>query len=205
MPQPRSQPTVVEPHQVEIVVELMVGAFFDDPLWSWAFPDPLRRREQHRQLWRLCIEGAVRYPWVWLSEGHAAASVWIPPGGTELSEEQSERFEPMLNDLAGPDAQRVFEAFGLLENEHPHDQEHYYLSMLGTDPRQLGHGHGLGLLADNLSTIDVEGLPAYLEASNPGNVALYRRHGFEVVSTCAISGGPEVTTMWRPPQPAAVS
>jgi ribosomal protein S18 acetylase RimI-like enzyme len=201
MSQPRGRPTVVEADQAEIVVEIMVGAFFDDPLWSWAFPDPSRRREQHRELWRLCVEGALRYPSVWLSEEDAAASVWIPPGGTELSEEQQARFGPLVNDIAGPEAQRVFDAFALLENEHPHDEQHYYLSLLGTDPRHRGHGYGLGLLADNLTAIDAEGRPAYLEASNPGNVALYQRYGFEVVTTCSIAGGPDVTTMWRPRQP----
>ena len=199
MPQPPSGPTVVEAEQAEIVVEILVGAFFDDPLWSWAFPDTSRRREQHRELWRLCVEGALRYSSVWLSEGEAAASVWIPPGGSELSDEQQARFEPLVNEIAGPEAQRVFDAFGLLEAEHPHDQPHYYLSLLGTDPRQRGRGHGLGLLADNLTVIDTEGMPAYLEASNPANVALYQRHGFEVVTTCSIADGPEVTTMWRKP------
>jgi ribosomal protein S18 acetylase RimI-like enzyme len=207
MPQPLGRPVVVEARQVDVVAEVaevMVGAFFHDPLWSWAFPDPLRRREQHRQLWRLCVEGAVRYRSVWLSAGHEAAAVWIPPGGTELSSEQEARFEPLVTDIAGPEAQRVFDAFALLENEHPHDEPHYYLSMLGTDPRHLGHGHGLGLLADNLTAIDAAGRPAYLEASNPANVALYERYGFEVVTTCAIPGGPEVTTMWRPAQQSAV-
>jgi ribosomal protein S18 acetylase RimI-like enzyme len=196
MPQSGGEPTVVEPPQVEIVVELMVGAFFEDPLWSWAFPDLLRRGEQQRQLWRLCIEGAVRYPWVWLSHTGAAASVWIPPGGTELSEEQAARFEPLVNELAGSDAQRVFDAFALLEAVHP-QAPHYYLSMLGTDPHRLGHGYGLSLLAANLAAIDEEGMPAYLEASNPANVALYQRHGFEVVTTTAPSDGPHITTMWR--------
>jgi ribosomal protein S18 acetylase RimI-like enzyme len=201
MPQPRGRPTVVEANRVEIVVDIMVVAFFDDPLWSWAFPNALRRREQHRELWRLCVEGAVRYPSVWLSEGQTAASVWIPPGGTELSEEQQARFGPMVNEMAGLEAQRVFDAFALLENEHPHDEPHYYLSLLGTDPDHRGHGYGLRLLADNLTTIDAEAMPAYLEASNPGNVALYQRYGFEVVTTCSIPRGPEVTTMWRPRQP----
>jgi ribosomal protein S18 acetylase RimI-like enzyme len=200
--QPTPGPTLAGPADVERVVEVLAGAFYSDPLWSWAFPDPQHRREQHRRLWRLCVEGAMRFPGVWLTDGGTATSVWIPPGENEFSSAQEARFEPRLRELLGAQAGRAFEAFGLLEQVHPHDQPHYYLSLLGTDPEHRGHGHGLGLLADNLVRVDDEGMPAYLEASNPANVALYRRYGFEVVNSVQPSdGGPEVATMWREGKP----
>ena len=41
-------------------------------------------------------------------------------------------------------------------------------------------------------------MPAYLEASNPANVALYARYGFDVFASFTLpQGGPEVITMWR--------
>jgi GNAT superfamily N-acetyltransferase len=190
-------PKVVGPEQVERVTDILVGAFFDDPLWGWAFPDPVRRPDQHRALWRLCVQGAVRYPWVWLDAGQMAASVWIPPGGTDFSDEQAARLEPLLVDLLGADAGRALEAFELLDAAHPHDRPHYFLSLLGTDPGHRGHGYGFGLLADNLRRIDRESMPAYLEASNSANVPLYQRYGFEVLSSIPVPGGPEVFTMWR--------
>jgi ribosomal protein S18 acetylase RimI-like enzyme len=53
-------------------------------------------------------------------------------------------------------------------------------------------------LAGNLRRIDEAGMPAYLEASNPANVALYERHGFKVRGSFTLPGdGPEVFTMWR--------
>jgi ribosomal protein S18 acetylase RimI-like enzyme len=196
--QPRPAPTLAGSADVDRVVEVLAGAFNSDPLWGWAFPDPQRRREQHRQLWQLCVEAAMRFPSVWLAAGGTAASVWIPPGESEFSAAEEARFEPLVNELLGDQAWRAFEAFALLEQVHPHDQPHYYLSLLGTDPQQRGHGHGLGLLADNLVRIDEEGMPAYLEASNPANVELYRRYGFEVVNSVQPSdGAPEVATMWR--------
>ncbi|MGY9080371.1 MAG: hypothetical protein ACKVKB_06210 [Candidatus Nanopelagicales bacterium] len=41
-------------------------------------------------------------------------------------------------------------------------------------------------------------MPAYLEASNPANIPLYQRYGFEQVGEFAVAEGPTVTTMWRP-------
>lgn len=177
----------------------MAGAFYDDPVWSWAFPDPTRRRSQQRQLWRLYVEGATRYPSVWLDAGATAAAVWIPPGGTDLSPDQEVQVEPLLSALLGPDgAARVLACEEAFAGAHPRDVEHYYLSLLGTDPAHRGHGYGLALLQDNLDRIDAHDEAAYLEASNLGNVALYERYEFRRRSVFTVPhGGPDVVTMWR--------
>ena len=82
------------PQEGRDVVAILVSAFYDDPTWSWAFPDPSLRAEQHRRLWGLFVDGAMRYPWVWLTPGNTATSVWIPPNGTDLSQEQEAALEP---------------------------------------------------------------------------------------------------------------
>jgi GNAT superfamily N-acetyltransferase len=180
------------------VVAILVSAFYHDPTWSWAFPDPALRAEQQRRLWTLFVQGAMRYPWVWLTVGDTATSVWIPPGGTELSEEQEAALERTVADTFGADAARVMHAFEAFDRAHPRDVPHFYLSLLGTDAEHRGRGHGLGLLADNLREVDQARMPAYLEASNPANVPLYERHGFVVLDSFRLpAGGPEVVTMWR--------
>ena len=62
-------PRVAGPDDVDQVVRILVGAFAEDPAWSWAFPDAARRSEQHAHLWRLLVRGAMRYRTVWLAEG----------------------------------------------------------------------------------------------------------------------------------------
>lgn len=201
MTQPDGPAQVVGEQLVDHVVEIMVGAFSQDPLWAWAFPDPERRQDQHRHLWRLFVEGAIRYPWVWLNAARTAASVWIPPDGTEFAPEQEERFTELVVAQTGAGADRVFQAFGTLEVAHPRSQPHFYLSLLGTAPAHRGHGHGLALLAENLRRVDQLGAPAYLEASNLVNVPLYARYGFVHLQTLELpDGGPEVATMWRDPR-----
>jgi ribosomal protein S18 acetylase RimI-like enzyme len=196
-----SMPRVAGPDDADLVVELLVGAFFDDPTWAWVFPDPQARRSQHRELWRLFVDGALRYPWVWIGPGEVATSVWIPPRGSELSDEQAAMLDPLLAVLLGRDAARATRVFEAFDKAHPRTVPHYYLSLLGTDPARRGHGHGLRLLADNLRVIDAAGSPAYLEASNPVNVALYERYGFERLDSFELpDGGPTVQTMWREPK-----
>jgi ribosomal protein S18 acetylase RimI-like enzyme len=172
----------------------LTAAFETDPLWSWAFPAP----QDMAVWWRLYLSSALRFPWVWVSGDYAAASSWIPPGESELSEDAEEQIEPLLTELIGWRAAAVVELVSRFEAVHPSDQPHYYLSLLGTHPEQRGRGLGMALLAENLKRTDAEGIPAYLESSNPANNARYERLGFQRVGEFTTPGGERtVTTMWR--------
>jgi GNAT superfamily N-acetyltransferase len=180
------------------VTETISLAFHDDPTWSWAFSDPTRRQEQYAVFWRFLIAGALRYPWVLMTEACEAAAVWIPPGGTEIAEEDEAQLGPLLKDLVGDRAGEVMELFALFEAAHPRDEPHYYLSLLGTHPSNAGRGIGMRLLAENLARIDRERMPAYLESSNPANNHRYQRLGFEAIGEfCPPDSTMPVTTMWR--------
>lgn len=172
----------------------MTGAFREDPLWSWAFPDP----DPMSSWWRFLIESALRYPLVFAAGDYAAASVWIPPGGSELTEREQELLEPLLQELAGARAPAVLELLERFEAAHPRDEPHYYLSLLGTHPQHRGQGLGMKLLAENLASIDEQGMPAYLESSNPENVPRYERLGFEQIGEFSTPDGARtVAPMWR--------
>jgi GNAT superfamily N-acetyltransferase len=174
---------------------VLTAAFVTDPLWSWAFPDP----KDLAIWWRFVIGSALRYPCVWVSGDYAAASVWIPPVGTELTEDEEEQVEPLLRELIGPRAPVVMELLERFEASHPRERPHYYLSLLGTHPDHRGRGLGMGLLlAENLASMDAERVPAYLESSNPGNNRRYERLGFRQVGEFTTPAGERtVATMWR--------
>ena len=183
------------------VTETISLAFHDDPTWSWAFPDPIRRQEQYAVFWRFMVAGALRYPWVLMTEACEAAAVWIPPSSTEIAEADEARVGPLMKELAGERAGEVMDLFALFEAAHPKDPPHYYLSLLGTHPSHAGRGIGMALLAENLSRVDREQMPAYLESSNPANNHRYQRHGFEAIGEFYPPGGETpVTTMWRDPR-----
>jgi len=180
------------------VTETISLAFHEDPAWSWAFPDVVHRQEQYAVFWRFVIAAALRYPWVLMTEGCEAAAVWIPPGGTELSEEDEGQLETLLAELVGEHAADVMELLARFEAAHPQEPPHYYLSLLGTHPSHAGRGIGMALLAESLARIDAEGAPAYLESSNPANNHRYERHGFEATGEFYAPGNETpITTMWR--------
>ncbi len=183
------------------LAETMAEAFYDDPVWGWAFPDPERRLEQQRVLWRFALGSALDHGWVWLTADCASASLWIPPGRPELRPEDERRLKPLLVELLGDGATRVLETFERFDVAHPRGEQHYYLSLLATHPDHRGRGEGMGLLADNLKRIDAEGAPAFLESSNPANDRRYERLGFVRCGEFALGeDGPGVTQMWRDPR-----
>ena len=53
-----------------------------------------------------------------------------------------------------------------------------------------------------LAEADAEGLPCYLESSNPRNVSLYLRHGFVETGELPLPDGPSLIQMWREPHAA---
>jgi GNAT superfamily N-acetyltransferase len=206
MTEPPDGPTPIEARlatraEIPAAVEVLARAFYADPVWGWAFPDPERRLEQHRAIWGLVAEAALGYKSAWLSGDCAAVALWIPPGKPELRAEDEERLEGLLTELLGEGAIRVLETFERFEAAHPSAPPHYYLSLLATDPDQRGRGLGMGLLAATLERIDAEGAAAFLESSNPVNDHRYERLGFVRCGEFELSeDGPAVTQMWREPR-----
>jgi GNAT superfamily N-acetyltransferase len=198
--QDSAEPRVATPAEIPAAVETLARAFYADPVWSWAFPDPERRLGQHRAVWGLVAAAALEYGSAWLVGDCAAVALWIPPSKPELRPEDEERLEGLLGDLLGAGAARVLETFERFEAAHPDREPHYYLSLLGTHPDYRGRGLGMRLLAATLERIDSEGAPAFLESSNPVNTPRYERLGFAVCGEFELSeDGPSVTQMWREP------
>ena len=191
---------VVTPADLPRVIEILADSFCADPVWSWAFPQPQQRILQLTQWWGLLLQGAQLNPEsMWIADTGDAASVWYPPGVVEFTPELEAKVEPLFERLVGSDqATKIMELMHGFESHRPMETPHYYLSLIGTSIDSRGQGIGLGLLKQNLAWVDTYEMPAYLEASNPGNIALYERYGFEVKEEFTITDGPTITTMWRP-------
>ena len=76
----------------------------------------------------------------------------------------------------------------------------WYLPLIGVDPAHQNHGVGGALLRHALERVDREKHLAYLESSNPANIPLYERHGFEVIGTIQVGDAPPLTPIIRQPR-----
>ena len=77
---------------------------------------------------------------------------------------------------------------------------HCYLQLIGVDPAHQGKGIGSALLSQILNDCDAQRLPAYLEATSPRNLPLYKRHGFEALGRIQVADSPPVVPMRRNPK-----
>jgi len=189
---------VVAADAVDIAALVCARGFHDDPLWALGFPDETTRLAQQRVFWRFCIEEAIRYPWTFLAADDSTTTCWIPPDGSELSDDGAERFEPLNIDLLDAGAAPVIELFEMLAANHPHAEPHLYLSLFATESAARGNGYGQALLRHNLALIDAVGAGAWLESSNPRNIAIDERQGFRVIrQVTGPSGCPSFAGLWR--------
>ncbi len=179
--------------------ETITLAFADDPVWGPALRAPDGGSDHLAGYWRRFVASSMDQGGAWLADGGAAVSIWIPPGGEELSARETAALERDAVVMLGETrARELIDLFARFEAEHPHDEPHAYLSLLATHPEHRGRGIGQALLADNLARWDVAGSPAYLESTNPANDHRYARLGFRRVGGFhAMRDDAPITTMWR--------
>jgi ribosomal protein S18 acetylase RimI-like enzyme len=117
-----------------------------------------------------------------------------------MSDEQQAEFEAFAARALGPRAAELMELFERFERHHPSELPHYYLSLWGTHRDSAGRGLGAELIEQCLAEIDEQHMPAYLESTNPVNVARYEALGFATVGRFSAPHGPSIASMWREPR-----
>ena len=185
---------------IDAVTDTIALAFATDPVWGAALARPDGDVGHHHAYWRLFVEGAVPQGMVFRSDDEAAVAVWIPPGGEEMSEAQEAELRRIVTENLEPAAQdAMFALWDRFDSNHPQSERHVYLSLLATHPDHRGQGIAQALLRENLAGFDRQGLPAYLESTNPANDHRYERAGFEKIGEFeGFRAGFVVSTMWRP-------
>jgi GNAT superfamily N-acetyltransferase len=189
-----------DPTDVDHVTQTITLAFSSDPVWEVALRRPDGRTDHHVAYWRLFVDGATRYGTVRIADDGGAVSVWLPPDGTDLSDEGSAELDRMIEAVLDPSsAVALRELNHRFEGSRSGRPAHYYLSLLATHPDHRGRGVGQRLLAEDLAVWDDEGVPAYLESTNHLNDHRYKRAGFRPDGGfSAVLDDTWITAMWRP-------
>ncbi len=143
---------------------------------------------------------ALSHGLVWTTDELVGGAVWAPPEGWRAPLAVTVRQAPSMVRVFGRRLALALRARLRMEGRHPPEPPHWYLAIMGVDPRWQGKGLGSKLMQPALETLDAQGMPAYLEASTPRSRALYERHGFAVTGEFNLpSGGPTLWQMWREP------
>tara|TARA_R110002110_G_scaffold405241_1_gene624242 strand:+ start:77100 stop:77699 length:600 start_codon:yes stop_codon:yes gene_type:complete len=179
------------------LVDTLSDSFANDPILNWVIP----RVQLYPAFFKLFIEE------IYLPRGivHTAddgrgAALWLPPGQRVEVPPRMEMLNMVVKLLLakGPvPLWRINRQGALFAHHHP-KEPHFYLQFIGCRQRNQGEGVGSSLLKHGTRICDEQHMPAYLESSNPLNVPLYERHGFEVTHKQAVGrNGPMAWFMWR--------
>jgi ribosomal protein S18 acetylase RimI-like enzyme len=185
-----------EKSAVSAVIALALAT---DPLARWSLKDGQTYLAVMPDLIRAFGAAAYDSDSAYVSDDFGGAALWLPPGvGPDFK-----TLERLIRTNVDPailsDVDAIFEA---MERYHP-KAPHWYLPPIGADPARQGQGIGCALMRHALARCDREGAAAYLVSSNPRNIPLYQRHGFEILGTIQTGSSPVQTPMLRRPQPAA--
>jgi len=192
---PKLTPAVVNasPKDRERATATLVTAFVADPFIRWMFPDGQRYLGYFPQVLRHFGGRAFDHGSAYRSDDFAAAAFWLPPGVGPDEEALGAVMEEGVPDGLREEVFAVLEKVG---SSHP-EVPHWYLPAIGVDPRRQGRGYGSVLLARGLEVCDRDHVAAYLETTNPANIPLYQRFGFEVIGEIQAGTSPTINPMLR--------
>lgn len=183
----------VEENQAVAVVTL---AFSTDPAARWIYPDSHDYLTHFPKFIRAFAGRAFECQSAYYVGDFAGAALWLPPDVQPNEDALIRLFEDTVADEIKED---LFSAFEQMGNYHP-NEPHWYLPMIGVDTFKQGKGYGSALMQYALIRCDSDNKLAYLESSNPGNIPLYERFGFELLGTIQVGSSPPVFPMLREPR-----
>lgn len=185
-------------YELEMVTEVLAEAFHGDVPGQWLIPDPHERAMIYPGYFRVFARHALRGAGeVYTTADRNAVSIWYPaPYGVPNSGPPD--YDTQLAAVTGPYLTRFLTLDAAMQAGHPMARAHHYLNFIAVRPAFQGKGIGSALLAHRLTDLHRKGIPAYLEATNRRNLALYLHHGFTVIGSLRVSEeGPVMYRMWR--------
>ncbi|HEY6599440.1 MAG TPA: GNAT family N-acetyltransferase [Pseudomonadales bacterium] len=178
------------------VVDVILLAFAGDPLARWAVPNPGQYLKHVPGFLDAFGGNGLPHGTTFIADEFAGAALWLPPGVEPDGDRMDSIAAECIPTNVLPDFAAMFEQMAAY---HPHEP-HWYLPLIGVDPALQGRGYGAALMRHAAQKFDRDGAVAYLESSNPRNIPLYQRHGFEILGEVQVGGSPTIVPMLRVPR-----
>jgi ribosomal protein S18 acetylase RimI-like enzyme len=184
------------PADEQVATGIIVLAFAADPVTRWTWPDPHLYLTAMPRFVRAFGGKAFACGGAHCVGDSAGAALWLAPG---VEPDEAALGEVMQSTLSPSQLETAPALFEQMAAYHPREP-HWYLPLIGVDPAHQGKGFGDVLMSYALARCDRDNTLAYLESTNPRNISLYRRHGFEPLGTIQAGGAPPLVPMLRRPQ-----
>ena len=185
--------TIAGDAEVDHAVATLVPAFATDPVARWMYDDPHQYLLHIPELFRALGASSFKAAAAQRTADGFGVALWLPPG---VHGDDGPLEAIISESVVGEKQAEVAAVFERTEHYRP-AEPHWYLSLIGVDALHRNKGSGAALLQHRLGQCDRKHLPAYLWSSNPLNISLYERHGFEIAGTIQAGSSPSIFPMLR--------
>lgn len=188
------------PAEAAQAADVLARAFHDDPVLNWLLTGSADITAGIDAFFPIAVASALTRGHLYRSPGWEAVAYWSPPGASGMfNPEHGSLVGELVVGEIGAERAAATSQLGEILAAHHITEAHFYLPFIGVAPEWQGRGHGNVVMQPVLDLCDRQGLPAYLESSNPRNIAFYERLGFRVTAEFAADGGPPMAGMRRNP------
>jgi GNAT superfamily N-acetyltransferase len=182
-----------ESEREQIISSLVLG-FVTDPVARWCWPEAKAYLINTQKFVNAYGGKAFQHHSAWTENHYRGGALWLPP--------EVEPDEEALGEVVAtlPEEKQAHLIATLEEIAHHHPAEpHWFLPLIAVEPIWQNRGIGPALMKQAVANCDEDGVPAYLESSNPRNVPLYERFGFKATGQVQHGDYPLFTPMVRKP------
>lgn len=179
------------PEYVEKFTEVAAASFAADPFTRRFISENdnlkagavLTQSRRYEHFLPLVEDGANSGAELVEAGGWAGIALWVPPipKSNTPPKPSTKVFRPALGEYVAK--------CQAMKQKHLGDRPHWYLNIIGRNPDNNCHGVIRALVDPYLARARVEGVPAWLEATNEHARDVYAHLGFKVVEVVKVSEG----------------
>lgn len=187
----------VDPSEFDTVARILAMAYSNDPIHIWAMPNAATRLKDATIFFKFYLR--------WMRPDNRdvfATSDRSSVVVTSLVRKGERAYWNGIRNLPAMirNISPVNDYFEWIETFRP-NVDHRYSEFVGTLPN-ASRPTGFFLLTNVFKMFDREGLPVWAWSSNPINLPMYRRLGYQIGDELRRDPlTPPVHTLWRPPMP----
>ena len=175
-------------------IDTLVLGFAANPTCRWFWPDAQTDLWAMPRLIEAMAGKAFSHQTAYVDQQVHGAALWLAPGIATDDDAISTLMADTIDPSRHAEIGAFFEKIGAF---HPHDEPVCYLPLLAVDPYHQNQRLGETLMRYALEKNDAAGMTSYLESSDPKNVTLYERLGFEALGSIEVGSFKAVTPMIR--------
>lgn len=180
------------------VIQVLSEAFLDDPAMCWIFRDVQARENKLPLFFKWLVKKHQTGGLLLGGSDAQVVTLWWLPGKIHLSSFFSIADMLTLASIFGANSWRADLVNRCILKHLPPGENWLYLRYAGVEKNMRGCGFGGAGIRAGIAIANSRGLPTCLETCRPGNVAIYERLGFKVISEWSVPfGGPHFWTMVR--------